>query len=255
MSILPPAPLPQLVPGDPKIVGLTAYDRYRLDFAEHFRTTGSMNALLGQVQAIPWPQLLALWPSAPKYLAIHYGLVSYTDGTSGATAWIMRYGISGHGDDGRGNYVPPIAPFYMPEVEWNGTSFVPAVPDVVGQWPAGEAYQDKMRVARTDVDQGFVALDADDARVCIFPFGRVEALLTDNRATAAESLLEISTITRSYNASDGGHAGFRHGICLCLLKQVGHVRERQLVNDTLSHPYEGKGADLGNLCPPICKAT
>jgi hypothetical protein len=259
LSLLRPASNdyePEKLPGNPIIITLAEFAEMRLAFAQQFRTKGDKPAVVGQEQEIPWTVLMSRLDPTDKYLAIHYGLKEHVDENE-KVSFIMRYGFSILGEDAQGNYDPPIdTSKYAPEFEWDGTNLVNSAVDVNGKWVPGETYRNKMRAARFDIDEDFEDMDANDARICIFPFAEQIHDMYEKHGgeddNKEEYRLELCCFARNHSAKDGGPAGFRHGLCLCIIKKIDYVWQRQLSNEQDAVVILSKGSDYGNLCPPRC---
>jgi hypothetical protein len=65
--------------------------------------------------------------------------------------------------------------------------------------------------------------------------------------------LMLSSVSVVHDASDGGSAGFRHGVAFHVEQEVDGSWEPMLNNEDKVSLYHYQAIDYGNLCPPRCR--
>lgn len=221
----------------------TEHHQALLDLATQFRHV-TAGALQNTQQHLPYEAMRLLadkLPTGDRLVMIHLGL----DGNS------MAYGFSfvrGTPSDDGLDYVDPGAPAHL-------LTDGELVPISLEEWqPLHEAYREYVLVDRGD-GHGFVPLGENDARAVVLAWDTEidEMYRMTVQGESGPFRLMLSSVSVRHDTSDGGPAGFRHGVAF----HVEEEREPDWVPllDDIDHlvgPFRFKSSDYGNLCPPRC---
>ncbi len=235
-----------------EIITLSEFRSMRDDFARQFSIGSSLLPVRGHEQVMDYVDFKSKFIGMSNPAAFfHYGLVG-----NGQGEWEFRLGITAVEITGNSYVTPGRDP------RWE---LIPSAGFqlVTGTWGRHADYFREMRVARNvgDTPVGLIGGNgpAADAWGCAFVWlAEIDMMVQQNGrnkpgANDGDFKIQVSCVSLRHDTTDGGIAGFRHGLCFCTMMKKVSVFDLQLDDaPNATVVYKGKGADLGNLCPPGC---
>ncbi len=185
-------------------------------------------------------QLVSVLPGQERLVTIHLGLEQRN----------MRYGLSFHAGthtDAGLEYDTAVEPSHI----LKNNSILPLAP---GSWHAmHDAYFEHVHLKRGA--GAAEKVDTTDAHMVTLHWDKeIDRMYEETTRNLNDTFrLVVSSVSVEHDASDGGHAGYRHAVSFHC-EQKATLSWKPLLNDKHdpSAIFNFKAADYGVLCPPRC---